>query len=87
MYDSLTALLAGISPADLQRRSRCAGWTVGDVLVHLLGDAERALVACATPAPGPPTVDAAGYFRAWNASPDRAGDGRSAWFTRIVASA
>jgi len=42
--------VSGLSPADLQRRSRCAGWAIGDVLVHLLGDAERALMACATSA-------------------------------------
>lgn len=55
--------------------------------MHLLGDAERVLVACATPAAGPPTVDAAGYFRTWTASPDRSRDARAARFTRIVASA
>ncbi len=55
--------------------------------MHLLGDAERVLVACATPAAGLPTVDAAGYFRTWTASPDRSRDARAARFTRIVASA
>lgn len=86
-YGAVSALLDAIGPDDLDRPTWCEAWAVRDVLVHLLGDAERALVACATPHPGPATVDAAGYFAAWAGSADRAGDDRAARFTRTVASA
>jgi hypothetical protein len=36
------------------RPTRCAGWSVGDLVFHVLADAQRALVAVATPAQPPP---------------------------------
>jgi hypothetical protein len=43
VYRNLTAVTGGLGEADLMLPSRCAGWTIGDVLFHQLPDARRAL--------------------------------------------
>lgn len=51
--ERLTALLAGIGPADWDRPvAACPGWSVHDVLAHLVGTAEDATAGRLT---GPPT--------------------------------
>ena len=67
------------------RRTRCSGWTVRDLVHHLLTDAQRALVALHTPASGPVDVDAVSYWRAWQPGTPTADAGRRG--TRIMASA
>jgi uncharacterized protein (TIGR03083 family) len=42
--------------------TRCPGWVVRDLLFHVLGDAQRALVAMNTPADGPADRDAVTYW-------------------------
>jgi uncharacterized protein (TIGR03083 family) len=37
VHEALLALLAELSPADWSRPTACAGWTVHDVALHLLG--------------------------------------------------
>ena len=54
-YRQVTDVVTGLGPAELMRPTGCAGWAVTDVLYHQLLDAQRALVAFATPAPGRPT--------------------------------
>jgi len=67
------------------RASGCLGWTVRDLVFHLLGDAQRALVAFATPATGPADRDAVTY---WADSPGRDDpDSRNLRGTRTMASA
>jgi hypothetical protein len=61
-YTGIDELSARLSPADLLEFSRCRGWVVADVLYHLLSDAQRALVALASPAPGPPDRDFVSYW-------------------------
>ncbi len=63
----------------------CAGWTVRDLLLHLLSDAQRALVALHTPADGPADVDAISYWSSWQPGTPGADAGRRG--TRIMASA
>lgn len=67
------------------RSTGCSGWTVRDLLVHLLGDAERALVALHTPADGPADVDAVSYWSNWQ--PGSADADAGIRGTRIMASA
>ena len=43
--------------------SRCRGWTVGDVLVHVHLGLQEMLLGVVTPAAAPPDTDAAGYWR------------------------
>jgi Mycothiol maleylpyruvate isomerase N-terminal domain len=62
----------------------CAGWTVRDLLCHMLGDAQRALVAFGTPADAPPDTDAISYWRHWRPGTDAARVGLR--MTRIAAS-
>ena len=85
VYGLVSDTVSVLGPADLQRNSRCAGWTVGDVLYHLLLDARRALVTFASPADGEPDVDAVTYWHAWTPGGDDSA--RHARHVRIVASA
>ncbi len=66
-YQGVDRLVAGLSRTDLLAGTRCRGWLVADVLFHLLNDAQRALVALASPVPGPSDVDYVGYWRAFAA--------------------
>jgi hypothetical protein len=61
-YTGVNDLTANLSRQDLLAFSRCHGWVVADVLFHLLCDAQRALVALASPAPGPPDRDFVTYW-------------------------
>lgn len=85
-YDGITRVVADLDDADLQRPTRCRGWLVADLLFHVVCDAQRALVALASPADGPPDVDDVSYWRAFPAGGD--GDGaRHAWWARRSAAA
>jgi Mycothiol maleylpyruvate isomerase N-terminal domain len=64
-YQGIGALAGGLSEADFLQPSRCRGWTVTDVLYHLLGDARRGLAALATPAETEPDVDFVSYWASW----------------------
>jgi hypothetical protein len=46
----------------------CRGWTAGDLWFHLFLDAQRALIALATPAGSPPDRDYVTYWREWSSS-------------------
>ncbi|GAB7052270.1 maleylpyruvate isomerase N-terminal domain-containing protein [Catenuloplanes indicus] len=74
-YDGVTAALTPLSPMELLAPTRCHGWTVADVVHHLTSDAQRALVALATPADGPATRTFVTY---WRSTPDPAPDWASA---------
>ncbi|MCM0674197.1 maleylpyruvate isomerase N-terminal domain-containing protein [Micromonospora phytophila] len=83
-YDGITRVVADLDDADLQRPTRCRGWVVADLVFHLLCDAQRALVALASPADGPPDVDDVSYWRSFPGSGDGA---RHAWWARRSAAA
>jgi uncharacterized protein (TIGR03083 family) len=84
-YSAVGEFAAGLSRADLLAFSRCHGWVVADVLFHMLCDAQRALVALASPAPGPPDRDFATY---WTGFAAEAGDpAAEAWWVRRSAAA
>ncbi|MDP9796028.1 uncharacterized protein (TIGR03083 family) [Catenuloplanes nepalensis] len=74
-YDGVTAALSPLSPMELLAPTRCHGWTVADVVHHLTSDAQRALVALATPAAGPATRTFVTY---WQSTPSPAPDWESA---------
>jgi uncharacterized protein (TIGR03083 family) len=81
-YGRVTQVVQGLSDADFGRPTRCAGMTVGGLLVHLLSDAERALVAFATPSEREPDRDFVSYWRDFPA-----GESRDVSFFGAVASA
>lgn len=84
-YSSLLALLRDIDDDIGWRPTLCAGWTVRDLVLHLLTDAQRALVALHTPAPGPADLDSVTYWQPWQPGTPGADAGRRG--IRIMASA
>jgi len=86
-YTELSRLVSTLDETDFPRASRCAGWTVGDVLFHVLLDAQRALVTFGTPASTPPTADYISYWRDWANHRSEAAAAAHARFVRIGASA
>jgi hypothetical protein len=50
----------------------CAGWSVRDLVFHMRGDAQRALVAFARPADAAPDTDHVSYWTHWKPGTDAA---------------
>jgi uncharacterized protein (TIGR03083 family) len=92
-YRNITDVVTGLSESDLMRPSGCAGWAVTDVLYHQLLDAQRALVAFATPVTEPADRDDVSYWAAFAPQDGEAGDrardeaAAHARFVRVAASA
>ena len=84
-YQGVTGMLDGLAESDFLLPTHCLGWTVSDVLYHLLGDARRALAALATPAGTPPRRGLHLLLEAWKPRGDDAL--ARAWSTRAVAAA
>jgi uncharacterized protein (TIGR03083 family) len=87
-YARLTRTVEGLAPRQFLLPTRADGWCLLDLLFHLLLDAQRALVALATPEAGSATTDTAAYFR--RPLPDAgrgAGELDHARFVRVAASA
>jgi hypothetical protein len=84
-YGAVGDFTASLSRADLLAFSQCRGWVVADVLFHLLCDAQRALVALASPAPGPPDRDFVTYWTGFAAEADDPAP--AAWWVRRSAAA
>jgi hypothetical protein len=61
-YADLADLAASVSEREAWLPTGCAGWVVRDLLLHLLSDAQRGLVALATPASREPDRDAVTYW-------------------------
>src|SRR5690348_10702098 len=61
-YSDISTIASSLDEEDSWLPTRCLGWTVRDLLVHLLGDVQRALVALATPAAGPADRDAVSWW-------------------------
>jgi hypothetical protein len=79
-YTGVSDLAASLSRQDLLAFSRCHGWVVADVLFHLLCDAQRALVALASPASAPPDRDFVTYWPGFAAEADDPAP--AAWWVR-----
>jgi uncharacterized protein (TIGR03083 family) len=92
-YENVTAVVDGLSEADLMRPTLCAGWAVADVLYHMLLDARRALRTFATPSADPVDTDDVSYWRPFSAgsgqpfAPGGAEAAAHARYVRIVSSA
>ncbi|AJP05995.1 hypothetical protein TU94_31765 [Streptomyces cyaneogriseus subsp. noncyanogenus] len=83
-YEALAAVVRPLGDEESWLPTDCTGWAVRDLLFHLLGDAQRALVALHTPAAGPPDRDAVTYWRDW--APDPAGAANGRRWNRVGAS-
>ncbi|MGR6322810.1 maleylpyruvate isomerase N-terminal domain-containing protein [Micromonospora soli] len=86
-YHGITAVVAGLDDAALQRPTGCRGWLVADLLFHVLCDAQRALVALASPAAGPADVDDVSYWRAFTPGGNDGASVKHAWWVRRSAAA
>ncbi len=85
-YGAVTDLIAGRTDRDFERPTRCEGLAVGPLLVHVLLDAQRALMAFATPAQPPADRDFVTY---WTDFPAQTGprpepDPSVAFVTRVA---
>ncbi|MBD0423315.1 maleylpyruvate isomerase family mycothiol-dependent enzyme [Streptomyces sp. TRM S81-3] len=83
-YEALAAVVRPLGDEESWRPTGCTGWAVRDLLFHLTGDAQRALVALHTPATDPPDRDAVTYWRDWAPDPVGAAHGRR--WNRVAAS-
>jgi uncharacterized protein (TIGR03083 family) len=89
-YRSVTSAVTGLEAEQFLLPTRCAGWAVVDLLYHLLLDAQRALVALATPSDSAADTDYVTYWRPFGGVPmERAAEGaaRHARAVRVIASA
>ncbi len=84
-YADLAGIALALDESTSWRPTGCAGWVTRDLVFHLLGDAQRALVALATPADGPADRDAVTYWADAPGAPDPQSRGIRA--TRTMASA
>lgn len=65
-YRRITETIRALPEPDYGRPTRCAGWTVADLVFHLLLDAQRALVTCASPTEAHTDTDYISYWaRYW----------------------
>lgn len=64
-YRLITTTVAERPDTDLMRPTRCTGWAVIDVLYHVLLDAQRALVALASPVEKVADTDYITYWRSF----------------------
>ncbi|MGH3487659.1 MAG: maleylpyruvate isomerase N-terminal domain-containing protein [Actinopolymorphaceae bacterium] len=86
-YSELSRLAGSLDDVDFMRASRCAGWAVGDVLFHVLLDAQRALVAFGTPTREAATTDYVRYWRHWSDHRDESAAAAHARFVRVATGA
>lgn len=84
-YGDLAGLAGSLDEDASWQPTACTGWAVRDLVQHLLDDAQRALVALATPADRPADRDAVSYWADWQVRPDP--DSRQVRALRTVASA
>lgn len=69
-YGGLSKFIGSLNEAQSLAPTRCTGWVVRDLILHLLGDAQRDLVALATDADTNPDKDAVTYWRDTPGAPD-----------------
>lgn len=84
VYGAVTQQVASRPPEELARPSRAEAWNVKELLFHQLLDAQRALVAFATPTDADVDVDEVTYWRPFRPTN---GDGGAAHARFVVACA
>lgn len=87
VYSGITEIVTSLDDQDLLLPTRCRGWTVCDLLLHLTLDAQRALVALASPADGPADVDSVSYWRSFPGAGDPDASAIHAQWVRRTAAA
>lgn len=69
-YAGVTAAVDELDDEALGTATRCDGWARHDLVFHLLCDAQRLLVALATPTAAQPTTDAVDYWHPYGGESD-----------------
>jgi hypothetical protein len=83
-YAGITAIVADLDDTALLGPTGCRGWLTVDLLLHVTGDAQRALIALASPADGPADVDFVSYWRGFPAADDLSAE-HAQWVRRCAA--
>ncbi|MGX6604698.1 maleylpyruvate isomerase N-terminal domain-containing protein [Micromonosporaceae bacterium Da 78-11] len=86
-YSGLTEIVADLDDLSLLLPTGCRGWTIADLLLHVNGDAQGALVALATPTTAPVDVDFVSYWHAFPGTGDPAARVAHAQWVRRSAAA
>jgi uncharacterized protein (TIGR03083 family) len=63
--DAFATVAGGLSDLELMAVSRCTGWTVGDVIVHVHLGLQEMLLGVVAPTGRAPDTDASEYWRAF----------------------
>jgi uncharacterized protein (TIGR03083 family) len=86
--DALVAVARDLSDAELMAASRCTGWTVGDVIVHVHLGLQEMLLGLVAPTGEDADTDARDYWRIRLPTNDDDADGIAAMrFVRILGAA
>ncbi len=83
---TLTEVLDQLSEAELWAASRCRGWAVSDVAVHVHLGLQEMVLGVLSPTSALATADAASYWSAYQ-PPEDPGDLHHLHFVRLLASA
>jgi uncharacterized protein (TIGR03083 family) len=86
-YTGITAIVAPMSDHDLLRPTGCRGWTIADLVLHVTGDAQGALVAFASPTSEPADVDFVTYWHKFPGVGDPSAAAAHAQWVRRTAAA
>lgn len=84
VYAAFSTEVSRLPDAEFERPTRASAWNLRQLLFHQLLDAQRALVALATPSQEEPDVDEATYWRPFRPS---VGDGGAASARFVVRAA
>ena len=85
VYALISDAVGDPASGQLDQGTRTSAWTVRELLFHLLLDAQRALVAFATPASGPADVDNVTYWRPFRPANGDGGRAHAEFVTRAAA--
>jgi uncharacterized protein (TIGR03083 family) len=83
-YRGVTAFVADLNDDGFPRATRCGGWSVQDLLFHLLLDVQRALVVLARPCADRADTDAVSYWRPYGAAAPSAAERHAAYVRRAA---
>jgi uncharacterized protein (TIGR03083 family) len=72
--DAFVSSVTRLTDIDLMATSRCTGWTVGDVVVHVHLGLQEMLLGLVTPTDEVPDTDASAYWRSTPPTNDEDGD-------------
>ena len=85
--DAFVSVARGLNDLELMAVSRCTGWTVGDVIVHVHLGLQEMLLGVVSPTEGPADTDASDYWRFTPRTNEEADPVAGMRFVRILGAA